>query len=57
MGVAVNVWRLELDVVNESLQNQGSEDWEWIEAASPLRWGGPGNKQSWVYTAKAHFKL
>lgn len=44
-------------LVNESLQDKGSENWEWIEAASPLRWSGPGNKQSWVYTAKAHFKL
>lgn len=44
-------------LVNESFQDQGSENWEWIEAASPLRWSGPGNKQSWVYTVKAHFKL
>lgn len=42
---------------SESFQIQGSENQERIEAASPLRWGGPSDQQSWVDTAKAHFKL
>lgn len=31
---------------SESLQIQGSENQERIEAASPLRWGGPGDQRS-----------
>lgn len=42
---------------SESLQNQGSENQDWVEIASSQRWGGPGDKCSWEYTAKAHSKL